>query len=262
MQKFNAAGCCILFALLAQREQLSSMTKDSSVAAGTLEELRALLVGAMTFSQEADLSESIKLIRRLVREQLNKPTITHAELQWALHHLQELIISEMRERKFFSISELSAKTFDDPYPMCKEVADAFPKANYDIKEAYNCLVLDRSTAAVFHAMRIAEHGLRYLALKLRVKLTHKGKSQPIESATWDKILVEIKNRITAAHAAPHGARRQKQLAYYSDMAERCTYVKDLWRNPVMHTRRSYNKDEASGALRRVSEFMNLLAAPH
>jgi hypothetical protein len=37
-------------------------------------------------------------------------------------------------------------------------------------------------------------------------------------------------------------------------------MKDLWRNEVMHTRRSYLPDEASAVLQRVADFMKLLAA--
>lgn len=258
MKLFNAAGCSVLFALLGQREQLSSLAKEPSADSVDTESLKILLVGALNFSQEADLKESVKLVRRL-NETLKKPTVTQPEIKAAFSHLQDLMISEMRERKFFSIPEMSAQVFDDPYPMCKEVSEAFPKAQYDIKEAYNCLVLDRHTAAVFHAMRVAEHGLRDLAKSLQIKLTHNKKPLPIEYATWDKVITEIKNRINAVRSQPHGNLRQKKLNYYSDMADRCLYMKDLWRNDVMHSRMAYNKDEAAGALRRVSEFMKLLA---
>jgi hypothetical protein len=92
-----------------------------------------------------------------------------------------------------------------------------------------------------------------------VRLTHKGKPQPVEAATWDKIITAIKNKITQAHSLPHNSRRAKQLSYYADMADRCSYMKDLWRNNIMHSRRSFNEAEAHGALQRVTGFMQLLA---
>jgi hypothetical protein len=278
MQKFTASGCCLSFARLGQTAQIASIASNPNSVKDILEACRGggaiqeqvppaqideirigLLLPALSYCKEAELLESQKMIQHLIGNQFKDSVVTNAELQWALHSLQRLMASEMSERLFFSISKSFATKFDDPYPMCKEVSDAFPLAKDDIREAYNCLVLDRNTAAVFHSMRIAEHGLRSLARKLKVKLTHKGKPQPIVSATWDKIITEIKNRINAAHATPHGAYRQRQLTHYSDMADRCSYMKDLWRNEIMHTRRSYNKEEAAGAVRRVSEFMNLLA---
>jgi hypothetical protein len=269
MQKFNASGCCRLFSTLSEHCKLADVASDpafgiNAATAVIPAELRqtihaGMLVPAMNFCLESELKESRKLLLHLAKEFKDEP-VTNGRFQWELLELQRLMISEMSARRFFSISEQFAQTYEDPYPMCKEVADAFPLASYDIREAYNCLVLDRHTAAVFHSMRIAEHGLRHLAKKLRVTLTHKGKSQPIDTATWEKVLGQIRSKIDAAHKLPHGARRQRQLAYYSDMGERCSYMKDLWRNDVMHSRRSYNQDEAAGALRRVSEFMNLLAA--
>ena len=203
-----------------------------------------------------------KKIRNLANAQFANSRVTTSELQWALHELQRLMRSEMETRKFFSIPERYAQLFDDPYPMLKDVSDAFPDAGLDIREAYNCLVLDRNTAAVFHAMRVAEHGLRFLARKVGVKLTQNRKPLPINFATWDGVITGIRNKITAAHKMNPGTRRQAKLNYYSDMAERCAYMKDLWRNDLMHSRLSFNSYEASGALQRVAQFMQILANPY
>ena len=104
-------------------------------------------------------------------------------------------------------------------------------------------------------MRVAEHGIRILAKRLKVSLTHKGKPEPMEFATWDKVLTAIKNRLTAVSQLPHNANRETQLAHYSDLADRCIYMKDLWRNNVMHTRANFNRLEAAGILQRVRELM-------
>ena len=125
----------------------------------------------------------------------------------------------------------------------------------DIKAAGNCLAAECHTAAVFHAMRVAEHGIRVLAKRLNVSLTHKGKPLPIEFATWDKVISAIKNRLTVISQSPHNSKRQEKLAHYSDLADRCLYMKDLWRNDLMHTRLQINRIEAAGVLQRVREFI-------
>jgi hypothetical protein len=51
-------------------------------------------------------------------------------------------------------------------------------------------------------IRVAEFGLRNIARKVGVRLTDKHKPQPIEYATWDKVITAIKNKHTAAHAMP------------------------------------------------------------
>ena len=278
MNKFSASDCCGFFACIGQESIVASIVTNPAYVqkitetekAGVLarlevidekiDELREeLSTNALGFCVESDLPESAKLIRHIVDVQFAERPVRYTELQWTLAELQRLMRSEMSSKLFFCISQSSSKMFDDPFPMLSKVAEHFPEAQYDIKEAFNCLVLDRGTATVFHSMRVAEHGMRYLAKKLKVKLTHKGKPQPIESATWDKIISAIKNKITAAHGLPHGIRRFKQLAYYSDMADRCSYMKDLWRNDIMHSRRSFNDAEARGVLQRVTGFMQLLA---
>ena len=279
MQHFNAPACCVFFAVLGQRTQIASIASDSAcmkeiIAAygvpGAIQDnvpdhivketCVSVLMPALVFCNEADLRESANMIHDIIHVRFTTLPVTNAELLWTLDNLRRLMVSEMMKQVFICIPEKSARYMLTPDQMGEEVGKLFRDAKGDIREAYNCLALDRNTATVFHAMRIAEHGLRNLAKRLRVTLTHNKKRMPIEAATWDKIITAIKNKIVLAHGLSHGMKRQKQLTYYSDMADRCSYMKDLWRNEVMHTRRSYLPDEASAVLQRVADFMKLLAA--
>jgi hypothetical protein len=125
----------------------------------------------------------------------------------------------------------------------------------DIKAAGNCLAAECHTAAVFHAMRAAEYAVRELAKRVRVPLTLNGKPRPIEFATWEEIIKEIKKRLAATSNTIRSQKRQEQLARHSDLADRCEYMKHLWRNNVMHTRAHFNRLEAAGILQRVREFI-------
>jgi hypothetical protein len=279
MQHFNAPACSAFFAVLGQRTQIASIASDSGsmkeiIAAYSIpgsaaiqenvpdhivkETCISVLMPALVFCNEAELRESASLIHDLIHVRFTTLPVTNAEMLWTLDNLRRLMISEMTKQIFICIPERAVGYMVTPDQMGEEVAKCFPDAKGDIREAYKCLALELNTATVFHAMRIAEHGLRNLAKRLRVTLTHNKKPMPIEAATWDKIITAIKNKIAQAHSLPHGVRRQKQLTYYSDMADRCSYMKDLWRNEVMHTRKSYLPDEASGSLQRVANFMKLL----
>jgi hypothetical protein len=101
--------------------------------------------------------------------------------------------------------------------------------------------------------------LRDIAKKVKVKLTDKGKPLPVEFATWNKVIEGIRSRISAARAKPKSARQNEQLQFYSDAAEQCGYIRDLWRNDVSHHRKSFNDGEALGVMTRVQQFMELLA---
>lgn len=149
--------------------------------------------------------------------------------------------------------------FEVPMPFGNEVFDSFPETRQEIKDAANCIAASLYTASVFHLMRVSEHGLRTLAQTMKVSIKHKGKPQPLDTATWDKVIVALKKKIDAAHASKHSPVRAKKLAFYSDMADRCSYVKDLWRNDVMHARKSYSYHEAVAVFDRVKGFMQLLA---
>ncbi len=130
----------------------------------------------------------------------------------------------------------------------------------DLTETSECLIAGRSTACIFHLMRAAEHGIRVLANKFAVELTDTGKLCPIEAATWDKIICAIKNSIDkSTRPLPKGSERTAQLALYSDAADHCTFMKDIWRNDLSHAGKPYLEPEALGAFNRVRDFMIFLA---
>ena len=64
-----------------------------------------------------------------------------------------------------------------------QVAVKFPSASFDIEEAGKCLALDRSTATIFHLVRIIETGLRTLGKSL-----NDPSLDPIRNPTWETIL--------------------------------------------------------------------------
>ncbi len=135
-----------------------------------------------------------------------------------------------------------------------------PEAGLEMIEAGNCFAARRGTACVFHCMRTAEYGLRLLAEILEVELKDKGEPEPIEYATWNKIITAIRNKITFARSKANGPLKEVDLKFYSSMADQCDYMKDLWRNEVSHTRHLYSYAEALGVLGRVKEFCEALTS--
>jgi len=185
--------------------------------------------------------------------------ITGKMLSQELSGLLGQVVVCLSRHKFAYIPAPNDSYFEIPMPFGNEVFDSFPEIRQEIRDAANCIAACLFTASVFHLMRVSEHGLRTLARTMKVSIKHKGKTQPTDTATWDKVIVALKKKIDAAHAAKHGPVRAKKLAFYSDMADRCSYVKDLWRNDVMHAGKSYSYHEASAVFERVKGFMQLLA---
>ena len=66
-------------------------------------------------------------------------------------------------------------------------------------------------------------------------------------------------KVKAARQLSAGPRKQAQLTKFSEAGDHCTFMKDIWRNSVSHTRKPYIRDEALGAFNRVGDFMKFLA---
>jgi hypothetical protein len=185
--------------------------------------------------------------------------VSTAAVTRELELLHSDIMSELAGRKFAYIPPPNDKFFEQEQLFGEEVHSKLPSARVDIKDAGNCLAASLDTAAVFHLMRVAEHGLRALANRLRVTLKHKGQACPLELADWEQVITEIKNKIAVVRQLPKGSKQRKdKLELFSDAADHCTFMKDIWRNNTSHTRKPYKQSEAIGILERVQDFMEFL----
>jgi hypothetical protein len=136
------------------------------------------------------------------------------------------------------------------------VRDAFPSASHDIQEAGNCLAVGCGTATVFHLMRAAEYALRALANDRDVKIP---KDVPIDLATWEDLLRQLEITETAIQQNTRTAAREAQYRFYHGAMMELRAFKNKFRNAVMHTRDSYDPDEALSAFNHVRDFMVILA---
>jgi hypothetical protein len=205
------------------------------------------------------LRTSQKISMSLSLMHLHPERFDNSSIATELRNIVDTIMLEASEYNFVRINPAKAEYFNQPALFGDAVKAAFPRAALDILASGDCLALEQETACIFHLMRVAEHGIRMLAKKLRVKLTHKGLSHPIEYADWEKVINGAKNKIAKARDLPHGPKRQKQLEIYSDAADHCVFMKDIWRNNISHTRKPYINAEAVGVLERVRDFMRFIA---
>jgi hypothetical protein len=190
---------------------------------------------------------------------VNNHPITYRDAGHLLRELDNNIRWDMEEELFFHIPWEHKTYFNNERLLGDTVFESFKQARSDIKEAGNCLACGNYTAAVFQFMRVAERGLRRLARALKVTITHTKTPIPLEYGEWDKIITEIKNKIAPLRVLPQGPKRQAKLEAYSDAADHCTFMKDIWRNTVSHTRKPYTDREALAVMGRVGDFMQFLA---
>jgi hypothetical protein len=123
--------------------------------------------------------------------------------------------------------------------------------------AVDCYALDHPTSAVFHSMRVAEHGLRALARSRRIT---RVRNRPIEWATWQEILKELKKAAEKIESRRVGAKKDADLAFYKGVIADMDSFRVEYRNMVMHVRATYKPLQALQALERVREFMLRVSA--
>jgi len=219
-----------------------------------------LLTKALTFSRNMAFADAAGAIEIAIVSVRNKgATLDTSTVEANLDHAKAALLREVTKRKYVSIDQDRSQYVDREHLFGEAVSSAFPSATDDIREAGNCIAVECGTATVFHLMRAVEYALRKLARKLHVRLTHKGRSHPIEFADWDKVITGIHNEITKARSLSPGPKRQAKLEVYSDVADHCLYMKDIWRNNISHARQPYLPSEALGVLERVRDFMNSTA---
>lgn len=191
---------------------------------------------------EIGLKVSSKCGESIVREL--KEGYTSGEFSKDLEQLENTIRWEMEDKLFMYIPPDRAERYDEPELLGTAVSAKFPAIQYDIVEAGNCFACGRSTATVFHLMRIMEVGLQAFGTKLGVPL--------VDEKVWQVILDGINAAIKKLPP------KDAATVELSQMAANLYSVKLAWRNEVMHPKETYTLEEADNLIRQVKIFMEQL----
>jgi len=172
----------------------------------------------------------------------------------------ELTMHDLSKQKFAHVAPAYIPFFEADALFGKEVEDAFPLARRDIKDAGNAVAAELPTAAVFHAMRVAERGLRTLADKLGVEIQH-----PLDFVDWDRIFNAVVKKLDALNQAKKTAKQEAQLRNYADALVQARYFREAWLIHVSHgatkflADRPIEPEDARRVVERVRRFMQDLA---
>jgi hypothetical protein len=179
---------------------------------------------------------------------------TRKQLADGFAALRWTIAQELHERFFLFLTTEEAKLFDNAEPCGPHVATAFPSANNELKEAAQCIAINKGTAAVFYCMRAVESGIKALAVEV-------GKPYIVQQ--WNVILNEIESEIVnmRKNGIPGLSKQQKdeKLEFLSRAAAQIGYFKDGWRNYASHNKRCYDTNEATSVYDHVGTFMAILS---
>jgi hypothetical protein len=232
-----------------------------------LEYARTMLPYAKTVCEQMALVSSLRVMDSIMlslgilfpeqEDEGPDGPIDVAEFETEIRHLRETIEEELKEHGYVHVAADRVKYLVQKHPFGEKVTERFSSAVYDIQEAANCMAVEANTAAVFHLMRAAEHGLRALAHDRRVAMP---KGAPIDLATWEEIIRQLENAEIAIQSYPKTAAREAQFKFYHGALMEFKRFKNKFRNGIMHTRDAYDRHEAHSALEHVRDFMRILAS--
>lgn len=168
--------------------------------------------------------------------------------------LIEVVQSELKGKLFLFVPPHRAKFYESDKLVSPAVKTAFPSACRELGEAGNCFAAARYTAAVFHAMRAAEIGIRVLAKELGVTFSYS-----LELAEWGKIAGELEPRINELKCGPRGDQKDADLKFFSEAAAQFRHFNNGWRVRVSHAREFYHEQQAATLLGHTIEFFETLS---
>jgi len=204
-----------------------------------------------------------KIVR--ISKLLGRDRVTIQQIKLELKHLNEVMQDELRQKMFFSVPPTAAALYENPNPFGDAVSTAFPSAAYDIQEAAKCFACERYTGAIFHSMCATEYALRSLANDRRVLLTTgkngKGRPFPTQMGTWEDILKPLHDEIAKISnwSRSKGDAKIQALQFYNSAFEDLKAIKEAWRNPVMHARTQYMREDAEQVMAHVLRLMQSLS---
>lgn len=191
---------------------------------------------------------SLDVSAALLTERIVNPPSTARELDI----LRDAIKAELRTRLFLFVPQHLAKYHD--LHTEDRIIDAFPSVGNEFRSAGNCIATGEFTAAVFHAMRAAEIGVRVLAKELEVSFPFE-----LELAEWANLLDKIEAKIREMKLLPRNLEKDEKVQFYSEAASQFRYLKDGWRSRLAHGRATYGELQAQEIVDHTLSFFGTLA---
>jgi hypothetical protein len=179
---------------------------------------------------------------------LTRQEMTVVKFKTAISELHQRIMDEMGLTTFLHIPRENSRYYNPTEPLFSQaVSDKFPGAQYDVSEAGKCLACQRSTAAVFHTMRVVEAGLKETASVFDVEYM----------PSWEAYISAINKAKDALDRKDEASR--KKIKYAEGILVYVVTIKNAWRNPGMHMEEIYTQEEAEHILKSAKLLMKKIS---
>jgi hypothetical protein len=189
------------------------------------------------------------------------------DLRELLKRIREALREDSEETMFLVLSPTQREYYGDDTQFGSIAPIKFKEIAGDIEEAYKCLGAGRTTACVFHCMRMLEYGVhklaRHFGVALQVDVTD-GKTGKLtgdkRDQEWNTLCQQILREIK--HLPAPTPTEQEEKLKFEDLAIHISNVR-AERNAVMHARyattKRFTAKKAENVLEETKSFISELA---
>lgn len=260
MLELNASGFLGAATALARLHQIFSQLSSAYQEPLIAESVAIILTAAQNFRGEAEAIGArlavVSADRFIARLEENPCPLNVGQAVHAMNDMESRFADHFSEIKLFTLTQQES-IFLLP---ADDLVDkpgfslSFPSTSFEVEEAAKCMALGRFTAAVFHAMRMLELGIRALAKRLGIP----DPTKPAEK-NWGSILGSIQKKIDETWP-PKDRMPESEGAAFAALYATLDAVRNPWRNSTMHVETIYAPHEAIHIVRCVAFFMTKLSS--
>lgn len=127
----------------------------------------------VAYLKDLGLKASAASMERVL-EILRQSHSTQRILKETMHELQGRLEDELKGQVYFSLTPAEAARFENWESGWEQIFARFPAAIRDVEEMNKCFAVSRYSAAMFHALHVAEWGAIYLGDHIGVTDPKKG----------------------------------------------------------------------------------------
>ena len=161
---------------------------------------------------------------------------TYMEGKCAFEEIERTVRYELSDTTFLYVDRSRSLEFEKMTAEERDLFDnAWPIADSNLDHARRCYIADEFTASVFHSMRAAEKVLSTVAQLLGVETRR---------ANWQNVIEGIESAVRGLDGLPRGNEKERKQSFSSEIALELRYMKNAWRNHVMHARMDYDETQA------------------
>ena len=182
---------------------------------------------------------------------LTKESTTSADLVDIFSDLQRRIHDDLKRRVMYCVESDRTQFCDPKWLSVSTIASKFPTALKELQSAGRCYAFGEGPASAFHSMRALEIGLGVLATRFGVNFDH---------VNWHPVIEEIESKIRDISRAPKSQQRLDDEKFFGGLGRHFMFLKNGWRNHVMHVRENYTDREARQMLDHVTDVLTEMSA--